>query len=205
MSRIHEMSGSRSNSTGEIARTASPISMRRTWTGVEDQPVVERATTEVDPRLLQPPPGCPRAAGRLFGSQRDRLGQHLLTHAGLERVGGHDVHIDADDLTDLAAKPARATNPTSLPRSTSKSTSLCSTVAACDAAEHPNVARSAPSSSVDHGPTMATKASTERCVREPPTQGRRRPHIYHQFMARRLDELGQHRQPRLASIKLHRH
>jgi hypothetical protein len=90
--------------------------------------------------------------------------------AGLIESAARRPRRRREDLTDLAGEARQGDQPHIGAQIYEQvDVTLFGLVAASHAAEDANVARSAPTSSVDPGPTMATQASTERRVREPPT------------------------------------
>ena len=105
------MPGSRSNSSGRDRSDRLPDLDEANVYGVDDQPVVEHATTEViadrcnrRQDVLEPLVVSPTHNGIASAST-------CLRHAGLERFGVDDIHVDADDLTDLAGEARQGDQP----------------------------------------------------------------------------------------------
>ena len=70
--------------------------------GIEHEAVVDGATVEVGGDRLG---GCDDICESLVGSERHGLPKYPLSHARLQRVVGHDVQVDTEQLGQLSLEP----------------------------------------------------------------------------------------------------
>ena len=131
----HEMSGSRSNSSEEIARTDLPDLDEADVYGVEDQPVVERATTEViadrfnrGQDVLEPLVVSPAHNGIASASTCSRM-------PGSNESAG-TLHVDADIYRSRGRGPPGRPTPHRCETDEQVDVTLLGLVPACHAAEH---------------------------------------------------------------------
>ena len=145
-------------------------------------------------------PGCRR---RWFGSQRYGFGQHVGPDRALQRVSGNDVDGNAEEIAKLPGNASEGHKPdTVIHVDQEVDVTPLVVVAPSNTAADTDITNPPPLGKIDHRTPISTQPAAKRRIRQPEASTRQGLYVESQLMARRFDQLRQHRHPRLPAVRL---